>query len=223
MTSAEVVETPEEAREQELEPLVVREPLERFLDSKGLGSGPVEVERIGEGHSNVTYLLTRSGERFVLRRPPRGPLPPSAHDVLREARLIGAIETADVRTPVVRAACDDEEVIGAPFYVMRYEEGDVITSTVPDALSSPEERRRICEELVDALAEMHAVDGRACGLEGFGKPTGYLDRQLRRFNGLWEHNKTRELPLVQDVGEWLFAPKPHPPPPAVAPGDHPPR
>src|SRR3954453_23339042 len=94
MSSAEVVETPEQAGEQELEPLIVREPLERFLDGHGLGSGPLAVERIGEGHSNITYLLSRGDERFVLRRPPRGPLPPSAHDVLREARLVGAIEPA---------------------------------------------------------------------------------------------------------------------------------
>src|SRR5436190_9172619 len=107
MASAEVVDTPEQAAAEELEPLIVREPLERFLDDKSLGSGPVEVERIGEGHSNVTYLVTRGGEHFVLRRPPRGPLPPSAHDVLREARLVGAIEDADVRTPRVLAACDD--------------------------------------------------------------------------------------------------------------------
>jgi aminoglycoside phosphotransferase (APT) family kinase protein len=220
MTSAEIVDTSEEAREQELQPLIVRQPLERFLDSHGLGSGQVEAERIGEGHSNVTYLLTRGDERFVLRRPPRGPLPPSAHDVLREARLVGAIESAEVRTPVVLAACDDEEVIGAPFYVMRYEEGDVITSSVPEPLSAPEERRRICEELVDSLAEMHGVDWRACGLEGFGKPTGYLDRQLRRFGGLWEHNKTRELPLVQEVGEWLATNKPESPPATIVHGDY---
>jgi aminoglycoside phosphotransferase (APT) family kinase protein len=220
MASAEVVDTPEEAGEQELEPLIVREPLARFLDSKGLGGGPVEIERIGEGHSNVTFLLKRAGQRFVLRRPPRGPLPPSAHDVLREARLIGAIVEADVRTPRVLATCDDESVIGAPFYVMKYEEGVVITSSVPPALDSIEERRRICCELVDALAEMHAVDWRACGLEGFGKPTGYLDRQLRRFNGLWEHNKTRELPLVQEVGEWLAANKPESPPATIVHGDY---
>jgi aminoglycoside phosphotransferase (APT) family kinase protein len=220
MSSAEVVDTPEEAREQELEPLIVREPLQRFLDAHGLGSGDLEAERIGEGHSNITYLLVRGGERFVLRRPPRGPLPPSAHDVLREARLVGAIESADVRTPRVLAACDDESVIGAPFYVMAYEEGFVITSSVPAHLDSPEERHRICCELVDSLAEMHAVDWRACGLEGFGKPTGYLDRQLRRFGGLWEHNKTRELPLVQEVGEWLAANKPESPDATIVHGDY---
>jgi aminoglycoside phosphotransferase (APT) family kinase protein len=220
MGSEEIVDTPEQAAEQELQPLIVREPLEGFLDSHGLGSGRVEAERIGEGHSNVTYLLTRGDDRYVLRRPPRGPLPPSAHDVLREARLVGAIEPADVRTPKVLAACDDEAVIGSPFYVMRYEEGEVITSAVPAVLDAQDERRRICEELVDALAEMHAVDWRACGLEGFGKPTGYLDRQLRRFGGLWEHNKTRELPLVQEVGEWLATNKPESPEATIVHGDY---
>jgi aminoglycoside phosphotransferase (APT) family kinase protein len=220
MGTREIVDTPEQAAELELAPLIVREPLERFLDEQGLGSGPVDAERIGEGHSNITYLITRDGERFVLRRPPRPPLPPSAHDVLREARLVGAIEDADVRTPRVLASCDDESVIGVPFYVMAYEEGFVITSTVPDHLDAPDERRRICEELVDSLAEMHAVDWRACGLEGFGKPTGYLDRQLRRFNGLWEHNKTRELPLVQEVGEWLAANKPESPEATIVHGDY---
>src|SRR4051812_50056272 len=96
---AEIVDTPEEAAEQELQPLIVREPLERFLDEHGLGSGRVEAERIGEGHSNVTYLLTRGDERFVLRRPPRPPLPPSAHDVLRESRLLTAVARAPAPPP----------------------------------------------------------------------------------------------------------------------------
>jgi aminoglycoside phosphotransferase (APT) family kinase protein len=220
MASAEIVDTPEEAREQQLAPLIVRDPLEAFMDEQRLGSGPIEAERIGEGHSNITYLVTRGGEPFVLRRPPRPPLPPSAHDVLREARLLSAVEFADVRTPRVLATCDDEGVIGVPFYVMRYEEGFVITSSVPDHLDAPAERRRICEQLVEALAEMHDVDWRAAGLDGFGKPTGYLDRQLRRFGGLWEHNKTRELPLVQEVGEWLAANKPESPTATIVHGDY---
>jgi aminoglycoside phosphotransferase (APT) family kinase protein len=220
MASSDVVHTSEEAQAQERPPLIVREPLARFMDEHGLGSGPVEAEPIGEGHSNVTYLITRGGERFVLRRPPRPPLPPSAHDVLRESRLLAAIAGAPVRTPTVLAACDDEGVIGMPFYLMAYEDGTVITSAVPESLDSPGERRRICLELVDALAEMHAVDWRACGLEGFGKPTGYLDRQLRRFGGLWEHNKTRDLPVVQEVGEWLAANKPESPEATIVHGDY---
>jgi aminoglycoside phosphotransferase (APT) family kinase protein len=220
MAPAEIVDTPEEAAEQELAPLIVREPLQRFLDEHGLGSGDIEAERIGEGHSNVTYEIRRGGERYVLRRPPRPPLPPSAHDVLRESRLLAAIEPADVRTPRILATADDESILGVPFYVMAYEEGTVITGSVPPALDDPDGRRRTSEELVDALVEMHAVDWEKCGLEGFGKPTGYLDRQLRRFGGLWEHNKTRELPLVQEVGDWLAANKPESPKATIVHGDY---
>jgi aminoglycoside phosphotransferase (APT) family kinase protein len=220
MPSRDIVDTPEEAAAEEREPLIIRESLERFLDENGLGSGRVEAERIGEGHSNVTYEIRRGDERFVLRRPPRPPLPPSAHDVVREATLLRAIEPADVRTPRVLAVAEDDSILGVPFYVMAFEEGNVITSSVPDALDNPDDRRRITEQLVDALAEMHAVDWSACGLEGFGKPTGYLDRQLRRFGGLWEHNKTRELPLVQEVGEWLAANKPESPDATIVHGDY---
>ena len=205
MGAPEIVDSPEQAAAQALAPLLVREPLEAFLDSRGLGSGPIEAERIGEGHSNVTYLVRRGGERLVLRRPPRPPLPPSAHDVLREARLLGALENTAARTPGVLATCEDESVLGVPFYVMEEVEGHVITSEMPVALDTAAERARIGDELVDALAEVHAVDWEAAGLEGFGKPTGYLERQLRRFNGLWEHNKTRELEVVAEVGDWLAA------------------
>ena len=96
------------------------------------------------------------------------------------------------------AACDDESVIGAPFYVMELVEGDVITTTIPArARHAGRAGRGSPSELIDALAEVHAVDWRACGLEGYGKPTGYLERQLRRFGGLWEHNKTREVPVAR--------------------------
>jgi aminoglycoside phosphotransferase (APT) family kinase protein len=203
MSAAEIVDTPDEAADQELAPLIVREPLELFLDEAGIGAGRLEAERVGEGHSNVTYLVRRGEARVVLRRPPRPPLPPSAHDVLREARLLSALQGTPARTPAVLATCDDESILGVPFYVMEECHGDVITDSMPPALDTPEERARIGDELVDALVEVHSVNWRAAGLEGFGKPTGYLERQLRRFNGLWEHNKTRELPIVQEVGDWL--------------------
>ena len=94
-----IVDTREEAEALELPPLLVRRPLEAHLDAHGLGSGPIEAEPVGEGHSNVTYLIRRGDAELVLRRPPRPPLPPSAHDVLREARLLDAVQDADVRTP----------------------------------------------------------------------------------------------------------------------------
>ena len=218
---ADIVDTHEEARQQERAPLIVRRPLEQYLDSQGLGSGEIEAERIGDGHSNVTYLITRGGERFVLRRPPRPPLPPSAHDVLREAKLLQALQGTAVRVPPVLAVGDDESILGGvPFYVMEYIEGTVMSGMVAPALDNPEERRRIAEQLIDALVETHNADWRAAGLEWFGKPTGYLDRQLRRFNGLWEHNKTRDLPIVQEVGDWLARHKPESGDATIVHGDY---
>src|SRR2546423_1649452 len=223
MTSLEIVDTHEQAADQELAPLLIRKPLEEYLDRQGLGSGQIEAERIGEGHSNVTFLVKRGNDRFVLRRPPRPPIPPSANDVLREARLLMPIQDADVRTPKVLAACDDESVLGVPFYVMPFMEGVVIASEMPGELDSPEERRRISEELIDALVEVHAVDWQATELASFGRPTGYLDRQLKRFNGLWEYNKTRELPVVQEIGEVLARNQPESPAATIVHGDDRPR
>jgi aminoglycoside phosphotransferase (APT) family kinase protein len=215
-----IVDTAEEAQALDLPPLLVRRPLEAYLDAQGLGSGPVSAETVGEGHSNVTFLIERGGERWVLRRPPRPPLPPSAHDVLREAWLLRALGATDVRVPRVLAACDDEAVIGAPFYVMELIEGDVIVSSIPGPLDTERERRRIGEELVEALAEVHAVDWQAIDLEGFGKPTGYLERQLRRFAGLWEHNRTRELETLDRVTAWLGANRPESPRATIVHGDY---
>jgi aminoglycoside phosphotransferase (APT) family kinase protein len=215
-----IVDPPEEAAALELPPLLVRRPLEALLDRHGLGSGPVDAEPVGDGHSNVTYLIRRDGGEWVLRRPPRPPLPPSAHDVLREAFLLQSVEAADVRTPRVLLACDDESVIGAPFYVMEKVAGHVITGSIPPELDGEANRRRISEELIDALVEIHAVDWRACGLEGYGKPTGYLDRQLRRFGGLWEHNRTRELPTMERLTAWLGEHKPESGEATIVHGDY---
>jgi aminoglycoside phosphotransferase (APT) family kinase protein len=125
-----------------------------------------------------------------------------------------------VRTPRVLAVCDDTAVIGAPFYVMEKVEGDVVTTELPEPLDNPTERARIADQLIDALVELHSVDWRDIGLEGFGKPSGYLERQLRRFIGLWEHNRTRELPQVEEVGSWLAANLPQSPPATIVHGDY---
>src|SRR6478752_8808905 len=177
----DIVATLEDAAANERPPLLVLRPLEAFLDGAGLGEGELEIEPVGDGHSNVTYAITRGDADFVLRRPPRGPLPPSAHDVLREARVLRALE-GKARVPKVLAVSEGG-VIGCPFYVMERVEGHVITTAVPPELDSVEDRRRMGEELVDALVEIHAIDWEAAGLEGFGKPTGYLERQLKRFLG----------------------------------------
>jgi len=216
----DIVRTPEEAQANSRPPLLVLEPLVAFLDAHGLGEGEIRATPIGEGHSNVTYLVERGETKLVLRRPPRPPLPPSAHDVLREARLLRALRDTPARVPDVLAVCADEATIGAPFYVMELVEGEVIVASVPEALDNPAERRRIGEQLIDALVEIHAVDWRAAGLEDFGKPTGYLERQLRRFSGLWELNKTREIPSVETVGTWLAEHVPSSGPATIVHGDY---
>jgi aminoglycoside phosphotransferase (APT) family kinase protein len=213
----DIVRTPEQAGARE--PLLVLDPLLRFLDAHGLGAGEPEIEPIGDGHSNVTYALRRGSAELVVRRPPRGPLPPSAHDVLREARVLRALEG---RAPVPRVLeeCDDPRVIGAPFYVMERIEGEVISDAAPAALDTEAERRRMGEELVDALVTVHAVDWRAAGLEGFGRPDGYLERQIKRFSGLWERNRTRDLPAIERVGRWLADHVPDSPPATIVHGDY---
>jgi aminoglycoside phosphotransferase (APT) family kinase protein len=218
MAPDDLVRTHEEAAANAREPLLVLEPLLAFLRENGLEApDDLGAEPIGEGHSNVTFSLSTG---VIIRRPPRGPLPPSAHDVLREARLLRALDGTPARVPSVLAVCDDTSVIGAPFYIMERVEGEVITQAVPGGLDNDAEHRRIADELVDALVEVHAVDPFAIGLEGFGKPTGYLERQLRRFGGLWEHNRTRELPEVEEIGRWLAANLPESPPATVVHGDY---
>ena len=214
----DIVRTFAEARRNDREPLLVIEPLLAFLEARGLAAPPdLGASPIGDGHSNVTYALSTG---MVLRRPPRGPLPPSAHDVLREARLLRALQPTPVRTPGILAVCEDPEVIGAPFYVMELIPGEVVTSEIPAALDDDAEHDRIADELIDALVELHAVEWDALALEGFGKPTGYLERQLRRFLGLWEHNKTRDVPEVAQIARWLTDNLPESPPATLVHGDY---
>ncbi|HWF54178.1 MAG TPA: phosphotransferase family protein [Solirubrobacteraceae bacterium] len=214
----DIVRTLADREEGAREPLLVIEPLLEFLTASGLAApSDLVATPVGDGHSNVTFALSTG---VVLRRPPRGPLPPSAHDVLREARLLRALQPTRVRAPRVLAVCEDASVIGAPFYVMERIEGDVITDVMPAALDTPAERARVADELIDAVVELHDVDYTAIGLDGFGKPTGYLERQVRRFLGLWEHNKTRELPEVEQIAQWLRANMPSSPPATIVHGDY---
>jgi len=202
-------------------PLIVEERVEAFLDGHGLGAGPVTAQRIGDGGgSNFTFLLERGGERFVLRRPPRPPLPPSAHDMVREAALQRALGAAGFRRlPEIVAVCEDESVLGVPFYVMRHLEGLVLTDTLPPGLESRDAQRRLADDLVDTLVEIHAADVSRPALAAFARPGSYLERQLRRFSQLWQINRTRDLPQVEEAGRRLAAAVPSPLPPTVVHGD----
>ena len=216
-----VVETAEAAQGLALPPLVVLDRLEAFLDERGLGSGPVRARRIGvPGGSNFTFLLERDDGSFVLRRPPRPPLPPSAHDMVREARLQLALAKQGIRVPPIVAVCDDPEVTGAPFYVMTYLDGDVIADELPPHLAAdPEARHRLGLDLVETLVEIHRADVSEPDLAAFVRPGSYAERQVRRFMQLWPLNATRELP-VPEVGERLGATIPDALPLAVVHGDY---
>jgi aminoglycoside phosphotransferase (APT) family kinase protein len=207
----------------EQSPLIVPGRVEAFLDARGLGTGPVRATRIGDGGgSNFTFLVERDGDdRFVLRRPPRPPLPPSAHDMVREANLQTAIRAAGFgRLAEIVAVCDDESVLGVPFYVTRFIDGHVITQELPPGLEDVEARRALGLDLVDTLVEIHAADLSTPRLAAFARPGSYLERQVRRFAQLWEINQTRAIPAVDEVGRYLTAHLPEPLESTVVHGDY---
>jgi aminoglycoside phosphotransferase (APT) family kinase protein len=218
---ADIVETAAQARAEEKPPLIVLDRVRAFLDEHDLGEGDVTARRIGEGGgSNFTFLLERDAGMFVLRRPPRPPLPPTAHDVVREARLQLALRDAGFRRlPTIVAVCEDEGVLGVPFYVMNHVDGFVPTEELPPGLESESARRALGDDLVDALVEIHAADVATPGLAAFARSGSYNERQVRRFSQLWEFNKTREVPRVEGVGAWLAEHVPEPLPETVVHGD----
>ena len=204
-----------------MEPLIVVDRVERFLDANGLGAGPLAASRIGDGGgSNFTFLLERGDDRFVLRRPPRPPLPPSAHDMVREAGLQLAVREGGFdRLPEIVAVCDDDSILGVPFYVMRFLDGHVVTQTLPAGLEGTDARRRLADDVVDTLVEIHAADLSVPALAAFARPGSYAERQVRRFTQLWELNRTRPIPDVDEVGRLLARDLPQPLEPTVVHGD----
>ncbi|HVM34127.1 MAG TPA: phosphotransferase family protein [Actinomycetota bacterium] len=203
------------------EPLVRSEPLEQFLADR-LGAAPIRIERHRAGHSNETFFVDYGRRRYVLRRPPRGAFLPSAHDVTREYRILAALQETPVRVPRTILLCDDESVIGAPFYLMERVEGCVIRDGLPRNLTAPEDRKAIGSEIVDALAELHTLDHGSLPLEGFGHPSAYLERQLKRWRGQMELTLpfTRPVPDLERVGGWLEANLPKSPPATLVHGDY---
>jgi len=217
----DIVPTSQEAAALDRPPLLILDQLETFLDDHGLGDGPISASRIGVGGgSNFTFLLERGSERLVLRRPPRPPLPPSAHDMVREARLQLALVPQGIRLPEIVAVCDDESILGVDFYVMRFLDGHVVTDELPPGLETPAARRRLGLDLVDTLAEIHAADVSTPELAAFARSGSYLERQVQRFAQLWELNRTREIPAVVEVGTELAARLPEPLPATVVHGDY---
>ncbi len=194
-----------------------------WMDAVGLAPGaPLHVERITTGHSNEVFSVRRAELDLVLRRPPRTPLSPTAHDVAREHRVIAAVRrSGSVPVPEPVALCTDPEVIGAPFCLMRRLDGVVVRERLPAGLRGDDGvPAAFGGMLVDVLADLHGTDWRAVGLEGFGRPDGYLERQVPRWIGQLERYRTRPLPEVDEAARWLADHLPPPRPPAIIHGDY---
>ncbi|HWE63686.1 MAG TPA: phosphotransferase family protein [Chloroflexota bacterium] len=201
-----------------IDPEALRAYLARALPGT---DAPLAVERIRGGHSNETFVVQRGDERWVLRRPPRGPLLPTAHDVGREYRVLQALVGTGVPVPAPLLHCTDTSVISAPFYLMEYVDGLVIRGTLPPAYQQQvAARAALGEQLIDRLADLHAVDWQAAGLGDFGKPQGYLERQVRRWTGQLDASRSRDIPDLDWVTRWLQAHLPQSGPATIVHGDY---
>jgi aminoglycoside phosphotransferase (APT) family kinase protein len=179
------------------------------------------VEVVVGGRSNLTYYVTSPAGSVVLRRPPLRAVRPTAHDMTREHRVLSALHGTAVPVPRPLLLCTDPDVLGAPFYVMERVDGVIARDRLPDGYAPPERRPAMTDALVDVLAGLHDVDPVAVGLAGFGRPDGYLDRQLRRWAGEWQALRTGDdLPGVDALAAELVAKVPREPSGPVVHGDY---
>ncbi len=213
----DVVDTWAQAHLLDAPPLIVREGLRDVMG----GAELPEVQRIDAGHSNPTFLVEHEGTRAILRRPPRPPFAPKAHDVLREHRILAALRDQPVRAPLPILACEDPAAIGAPFYLMEALDGIVLRDVTPAPLDGLRGHERAAEELVDALVELHAVPARDAGMGRAARGSTYLERQLGVWSGQWSRlNHTREIPAVEEVARRLEETRPASPRVAIVHGDY---
>jgi aminoglycoside phosphotransferase (APT) family kinase protein len=186
----------------------------------GATGGELTASLISGGRSNLTYAIRDEQNEWVLRRPPLGHVLPTAHDMAREYKVLTALTPTAVPVPKTSAFCDDVTVNDAPFYVMELVDGRILRTGDDIASLSRDEARRCSEELIDVLVAIHAVDYRAVGLDDFGHPDGYVERQVRRWGEQWERSKTRDLPIVDELARRLRASTPTSPPPTIVHGDY---
>jgi aminoglycoside phosphotransferase (APT) family kinase protein len=184
--------------------------------------GPFTFDVIAGGHSNLTYRVTDSnGMRVVLRRPPLGHVLASAHDMGREHRIVSGLQQSPVPVAPALGFCDDPAVNDSPFYVMGFVDGHVVRDRdTAEAVLSPDARRNASESIVDTMAAIHSVDLQATGLDTLGKHEGYIARQLKRWYGQWNQQKTRELPAIDQVHDALLERIPEQGPATIVHGDY---
>jgi aminoglycoside phosphotransferase (APT) family kinase protein len=185
----------------------------------GLVGGRLSAELVTGGRSNLTYLVTDGRSEWVLRRPPLGHVLATAHDVAREYRVMTALADTDVPVPATVLLCTDPEVIGAPFYLMQRVHGTVYRTREQTAALSEADRWRLSRALVDTLVDLHQVAPEAVGLGDFGRPDGFLARQVRRWSTQLAASRSRPLPGIERLAETLAGTVPKSGPPAIVHGD----
>lgn len=186
----------------------------------GLVAGPLTGELIVGGRSNLTYRISDGRQDWVVRRPPLGHVLATAHDVAREYRVISALAPTPVPVPGTVLLCPDPEVLGAPFYLMEMVEGTVYRTAAQTAAVPPADRWHLSRHLVDTLADLHAVDPVAVGLGDFGRPDGFLARQVRRWRTQLDGSRSRDLPGIDRLADALAGTVPGSGPPAIVHGDY---
>ncbi|MFF8556126.1 phosphotransferase family protein [Streptomyces sp. NPDC015501] len=201
-----------------LDPVALRARLDR--ERPGLVSGPLEARLIEGGRSNLTYVVGDGTGQWVVRRPPLGHVLATAHDMGREYRVISGLHPTAVPVPEPLLLCEDDAVLGAPFYVMEYVEGTPYRTADQLAPLGPERTRAAVLGLVDTLVDLHAVDPEAVGLGDFGRPEGFLDRQLRRWGKQLDASRNRELAGIDELHAALGRALPASPAPTVVHGDY---
>jgi len=193
--------------------------LRRWLDDAEGGVGELSASLIAGGRSNPTYEVTDGERSWVLRRPPYGHILPSAHDMGREHRVLSALQDTGVPVPRVVGLCRDESVIGASFYVMDKLEGVTLRTHTDTARLTHTQRGQLADTMVDILVRLHEVDPAAVGLADWGRPDGYLQRQLKRWRGQWEASMTQPRPEVEQLLHRLAATLPDSRHPGIVHGD----
>ncbi|MGO9834803.1 MAG: phosphotransferase [Polyangiaceae bacterium] len=177
--------------------------LDRYLRAQVEGfGGTVDVAQFKGGQSNPTFLVSAGGKRYVIRRKPPGTLLPSAHAVDREYRVITALAATDVPVPRTHVLCEDESIIGTPFYVMDYVEGRIFWEPTLPGLS-PDDRACIYDAMNDVIARLHRVDPSAVGLSDYGKPGNYFARQIARWSKQYRASETKPIEAMHRLIEWL--------------------
>ncbi len=198
------------------------EKVEHYLRDhiEDIGEGTLQVRQFPSGASNLTYLLQIGAWEGVLRRPPLGPVPPKAHDMKRECSLLQKINPVFPLAPKPYLFSEDTTIIGAPFYVMERRKGVIVNTSFPPGVTpTPELCKQISHTVIDTLVQIHAIDWQAAGLDTFGHPPGFLERQVKGWIERYHRAKTDDIPQVEPLTSWLLSHIPQSPAPTLIHND----